>query len=112
MTDAAFALADLPADVTEDLRPTLRAAVNSIIALVQPPAEEGVLIYLDCDPKVAAERLALRTGAPVSTEQVDFLVRMYESYEFLMTDRPEVVRVNANQEIHTVAAAVRAHVRL
>jgi thymidylate kinase len=61
---------------------------------------------------VAADRLAARTGAPVTTEQVEFLGRMHAAYEFLLSDRPDVKRVDANEDVDTVAAAVRVHVRL
>jgi thymidylate kinase len=112
LTDAAFALADLPAEAAEHLRPMLRAAVNSMVAMATPPPHSGVLIYLDCDPKVAADRLARRTCQPVGTEQVDFLVRMHQAYEFLLSERRDVVRIDANGEIDQVAELVRAHVRL
>ena len=111
LTDAAFALADLPGEVAEKLRPTMRSAVNSMIEIVQPPADRGVLIYLECTPAVAAERLARRNGSPVSAEQVDFLRRMHDAYEFLLRERRDVVRIDANRDIDEVAEAVRAHVR-
>jgi thymidylate kinase len=111
LTDTAYALADLPESVADVLRPTMRSAVNSLIAIVQPPADRGVLIYLDCDPKVAAERLERRAGTSVSTAQVDFLIRMHGAYEYLLSDRPDVRRVDAGQDVEDVAAAVREHVQ-
>jgi thymidylate kinase len=107
MTDAAFALADLPPEARE-LWPTMVSAVDAVIALAEPPP--GVLIYLDCPPAVAAQRLAARTGAPVSPEQVDFLDRMHAAYEFLLRERTDVVRVDADGAVETVAAAVQARV--
>jgi thymidylate kinase len=111
LTDAAYALADLPVDVAKELQLRIRSAVNSLIALVQPPADSGVLIYLDCDPAKAAERVERRGGGPVNTQQAEFLVRMHEAYEFLLSERSDVVRVNANEGIDEVAAAVRAQVQ-
>jgi deoxyadenosine/deoxycytidine kinase len=49
LTDAAFALADLPEAAAEELRPIMRSAVDFFFELVQP-APRGLLIYLDCDP--------------------------------------------------------------
>ena len=71
LTDAAFALADLPEPAAQELRPVMRSAVDFFVELVRPPARRGVLIYLDCEPKVAADRLARRNDAEVSTEQID-----------------------------------------
>jgi thymidylate kinase len=110
LTDAAYALADLPLEVEADLRGRMMSAVDSLIALVQPPPGKGVLIYLDCDPKVAAERLEQR-GALGGREQVEFLVRMYEAYEYLLRDRKDVKRVDANGSVADVAESVRSHVR-
>ena len=112
LTDAAFALADLPEATAKELRPIMRSAVNFFVELVHPPAHRGVLIYLDCKPLVAAERLARRNDAEVRTEQVDFLERMYDAYEFLLEERPDVVRVDADRAIDEVAVDVRAHVRM
>jgi thymidylate kinase len=112
LTDAAFALADLPEPAAQELRPIMRSAVDSLIELVHPPAHRGVLIYLDCDPKVAAERLARRNDAAVGAEQVDFLGRMHDAYEYLLSERRDFVRVDANREIDEVALDVRAHVRM
>jgi thymidylate kinase len=112
LTDAAYALADLPGDVADGLRRRMRSAVNDLVALVQPPADSGVLIYLDCDPTVAAQRLARRNGGQVSTDQAEFLARMRDAYEFLLSERDDFVRIDANNEIDEVAEAVRAHVRL
>lgn len=108
LTDAAFALADLPVDVGRELRTTMRSAVESLVALVHPPAN-GVLIYLDCHPKLAAERLELR-GSPADREQVDFLGRMHDAYEELLDGRADVVRIDAGGSVDEVAAAVRAAV--
>ena len=108
MTDAAFALADLPAPEADELWPTMVSAVDAVIALVRPPPHPGVLIYLDCPPAVAAQRLRgadRDTGA--SPEQVSFLTRMHAAYEFLLRERDDVVRIDANEGIsETVAAAV------
>lgn len=112
LTDAAFALADLPEGAAQELRPIMRSAVDFFIGLVHPPAHRGVVIYLDCTPEVAAGRLARRTGAEVSTEQVEFLIRMHDAYEFLLEERRDVVRVDANRGIDEVAVDVRAHVRM
>ena len=112
LTDAAFALADLPEQAAHELRPIMRSAVDFFIDLVHPPAHRGVVIYLDCKPEVAAERLARRNDAEVSKEQVDFLGRMHDAYEFLLEDRQGVIPVDANREIEEVAVDVRAHVRM
>ena len=96
LTDAAYALADLPLEVEADLRGKLMSAVDSLIALVHPPPGKGILIYLDCPPGVAAERLEQR-GAPVGPEQVEFLVRMHEAYEYLLRARKDVERVDADR---------------
>jgi thymidylate kinase len=109
LTDAAYALADLPLEVETELRSKMMSAVDSLIALVQPPPGSGVLIYLDCDPKVAAERLEGRVGS-VGQEHVEFLVRMHEAYEYLLHDRKDVMRVDANRSIEQVAESVRSHV--
>ena len=109
LTDAVFALADLPAEVGSDLRAAMTSAVESMIALARPWAADGVLIYLDCDPKVAAERLAKR-GTPVEDEDVDFLFRMYDAYEHLLRGREDVRRIDANRDVNEVAADVRARV--
>jgi thymidylate kinase len=112
LTDTAFALADLPEQVARHLRPTMRSAVNSMIEIVRPRPEEGVLIYLDCAPEEAARRLAVRNGTEVSAEQVEFLVRMRDAYEFLLDEREDFVRVDANRGIDEVAGHVRTHVRM
>jgi thymidylate kinase len=112
LTDSAFALADLPEPAARELRPIMRSAVNSLIELVHPPAHRGVLIYLDCEPEVAAGRLARRNGAEAKPDQVEFLRRMHDAYEFLLEDRQDFVRVDANREIDEVALDVRAHVRM
>jgi len=112
LTDAAFALADLPEPAAQELRPVMRSAVDFFVELVRPPARRGVLIYLDCEPKVAAERLARRNDAEVSTEQIDFLGRMHDAYEYLLSGRRDFVRVDANRGIAEVASDVRAHVRM
>jgi Thymidylate kinase len=112
LTDAAFALADLPDATAKELRPIMRSAVDFFVELVHPPAHRGVLIYLDCKPGVAAERLARRNDAEVTTEQIDFLERMHDAYEFLLEERRDVVRVKADREIDEVAVDVRAHVRM
>jgi len=112
LTDAAFALADLPDATAKELRPIMRSAVDFFVELVHPPAHRGVLIYLDCKPAVAAERLARRNDAEVTTEQIDFLERMHDAYEFLLEERRDVVRVDADREIDEVAVDVRAHVRM
>jgi thymidylate kinase len=112
LTDAAFALADLPEPAAQELRPIMRSAVNSLIELVHPPAHRGVLIYLDCEPEVAAERLARRNGAEVRVDQIEFLRRMRDAYEFLLEDRRDFVRVDSNGGIDEVALDVRAHVRM
>ena len=79
---------------------------------MRPPARRGVLIYLDCEPEVAAERLARRNDAEISTEQIDFLGRMHDAYEYLLSGRQDFVRVDANREIAAVASDVLAHVRM
>ena len=112
LTDAAFALADLPEQAAHELRPIMRSAVDFFIQLVHPPAHRGVVIYLDCEPEIAAQRLARRNDAEVSDEQVDFLGRMHDAYEFLLEDRAGVMRVDANRGIDEVAVDVRAHVRM
>jgi thymidylate kinase len=112
LTDAAFALADLPEPAARELRPVMRSAVDSLIELVRPPAHRGVLIYLDCAPEVAAERLARRNDAEVDPEQIAFLGRMHDAYEYLLTGRQDFVRVDANRDVDEVASAVRAHVRM
>jgi len=112
LTDAAFALADLPEPAARELRPVMRSAVDSLIELVRPPAHRGVLIYLDCAPEVAAERLARRNDAEVDPEQIEFLGRMHDAYEYLLTGRQDFVRVDANRDVDEVASAVRAHVRM
>jgi thymidylate kinase len=112
LTDAAFALADLPEATARELRPIMRSAVTNLIEMVQPPARRGVLIYLDCRPEVAAERLAVRNRTKVDKEQTEFLGRMREAYEFLLSERPDVVQIDANGKPHEVAEAVRAHVRM
>jgi thymidylate kinase len=112
LTDAAFALADLPEPAARELRPVMRSAVDFFVELVRPPARRGVLIYLDCEPEVAAERLARRNDAEISTEQIDFLGRMHDAYEYLLSGRQDFVRVDANREIAAVASDVRAHVRM
>ncbi len=112
LTDAAFALADLPEPAARELRPVMRSAVDSLIELVRPPAHRGVLIYLDCAPEVAAERVARRNDAEVDPEQIEFLGRMHEAYEFLLEERDDVLRVDADRSIDQVASDVRAHVRM
>lgn len=112
LTDAAFALADLPDATAKELRPIMRSAVNFFVELVHPPAHRGVLIYLDCKPEIAAERLARRNDTEVNPEQIDFLERMHGAYEFLLEERQDVVRLDANREIAAVADDVRAHVRM
>lgn len=112
LTDAAFALADLPEPAAKELRPVMRSAVDFFVELVHPPAHRGVVIYLDCTPENAAERLARRNDAEVKPEQVDFLGRMHDAYEFLLEERRDVVRVDANRGIDEVAVDVRAHVRM
>jgi thymidylate kinase len=111
LTDAAFALADLPEAAADELRPIMRSAVGFLVELVQP-AGRGVLIYLDCEPEIAAGRLAQRNDAEVSTEQIAFLRRMHDAYEFLLGERRDFVRVDANKTIGEVASDVRAHVRM
>jgi deoxyadenosine/deoxycytidine kinase len=112
LTDAAFALADLPEPAGQELRPIMRSAVDSLIELVHPPSHRGVLIYLDCEPEVAAERLARRNGAEVKADQIEFLRRMRDAYEFLLEDRRDFVRVDSNRGIDEVALDVRGHVRM
>ena len=112
LTDAAFALADLPEAAAHELRPIMRSAVDFFIELVHPPAHRGVVIYLDCKPEVAADRLARRNDAEVSAEQIDFLGRMHEAYEFLLEERDDILRVDADRSIDEVASDVRAHVRM
>jgi thymidylate kinase len=112
LTDTAFALADLPEPAAQELRPVMRSAVNSLIELVHPPAHRGVLIYLDCEPEIAAERVARRNGSGVQADQIAFLRRMRDAYEFLLEDRRDFVRVDANREIDEVASTVRVHVRM
>jgi thymidylate kinase len=112
LTDTAYALADLPQEAAAGLRTWMCSAVNALIEPVRPAPRRGVLIYLDCDPKIAADRLARRTSDEVGTEQIEFLVRMHEAYEFLLSEREDVVRVDANGAVDEVAEAVRAHVRL
>jgi deoxyadenosine/deoxycytidine kinase len=112
LTDAAFALADLPEAAAQELRPIMRSAVDFFIELVHPPAHRGVVIYLDCKPEVAADRLARRNDAEVSAEQIDFLGRMHEAYEFLLEEREDVLRVDADRSIDEVASDVRAYVRM
>jgi thymidylate kinase len=112
LTDTAYALADLPGEIAQELRPRMRSAVNSLIELVQPPPDSGVLIYLDCSPAEAARRLAGRNGTQVDQDQVDFLGRMHDAYKFLLSERPDVVRIEADRDVDEVAEAVRAHVRL
>jgi thymidylate kinase len=109
LTDAAYALADLPPELGPDLRPRLMAAVGSLIERVHPPADNGILLYLDCDPKVAADRLDERTGIR-DESRYDVLVRMHDAYRDLLADRPDVRRINANREPQDVAADVRAEV--
>ena len=104
LTDTAFALADLPEPAAQELRPVMKAAVNSLIELVHPPAHRGVLIYLDCEPEVAAERLARRNGTEVRADQLDFLRRMRDAYEFLLEDRQDFVRLDANRGIDEVGS--------
>ena len=112
LTDTAFALADLPEQAAQQLRPTMRSAVNSMIELVRPHPDDGVLIYLDCDPEEAGRRLAVRNGTGVSADQTAFLARMRDAYEFLLSERQDFVRVDANRGIDEVAEIVRAHVRV
>jgi thymidylate kinase len=111
LTDTAYALADLPQEAAAGLRTWMLAAVNALIEPVRPAPGRGVLIYLDCAPETAAERLAHRNGGAVSPEQTEFLVRMHDAYEFLLREREDVVRVDANGPVARVAEAVRAHVR-
>ncbi len=112
LTDTAYALADLPQEVAAGLRTWMRSAVNALIEPVQPAPGQGVLIYLDCAPEVAADRLARRNGTDVNADDIEFLGRMHDAYEFLLSERHDFVRVDANEEVDEVAARVRAHVRM
>lgn len=107
LTDVAYALADLPED---GLRDRMMAAVDAMIALVRPTSA-GVVVYLDCDPKVAAERLE-RRGIPTGDEHLVFLDRMYDAYQHLLAGRTGVVRIDANRPVGVVAADIRACVGL
>jgi thymidylate kinase len=106
LTDAAYALADLPAELGTELRAVMRSAVESLVALVQPP-RPGILIYLECDPEVAANRLTGR-GTPAGPEHVGFLGRLQEAYDDLLRGRTDVERIKADRPVDEVAADVRA----
>lgn len=108
LTDAVYALADLPPSTGPELRGRMVSAVSSLIAMAQPPAGNGVLVYLDCDPQTAAQRLE-RRGSPAGPEQVDFLATMHGAYEELLRGRDDVVRVDARPSVDKVAAAIHAH---
>jgi thymidylate kinase len=108
LTDAAYALADLPSDVGPEFRGRMVSAVGSLMERVQPPADSGVIVYLDCDPEVAADRLAKRSGVD-DPERVDFLIKMHDAYGELLRGRKDVKTVDANREPDRVADSVREH---
>ncbi|HEY6749525.1 MAG TPA: deoxynucleoside kinase [Mycobacteriales bacterium] len=107
LTDMAYALADLPSELGADLRARMMSAVGSLIERVQPSTDNGILIYLDCDPKVAALRLAERSGIHDDSERVEFLIRMHKAYDDLLDGRKDVRRVDANRTRDEVAESVR-----
>ena len=109
LTDAAYALADLPADTGAELRGRLLSAVGLLMSKVQPLPEGGILIYLDCDPKLAADRLTKRSGIE-DQGRTDFLVRMHKAYGDLLHGREEVRKVDADRAPDQVAEAVWSHV--
>lgn len=109
LTDAAYALADLPREVGAELRGRMVSAVGSLIGKVQPPTDSGILIYLDCHPKIAADRLTKRSETE-DAERVDFLERMHDAYRDLLNGRKDVRRVDADGEPDEVADGVWSQV--
>lgn len=85
-----------------------RSMINHLSAFCLQGFKPDLTLYLDICPEIGMQRARSRGEFDrIEQQSIDFFHRIYESYQLLIHEYPNVVKIDANAELKTVKLSIQ-----